>query len=996
MSLGALAFLNPWLLAGLLALPAIYWLLRTVPPRPKQVNFPATRILVGLENKDKTPAKTPWWLTLLRMVAAALVIMALADPVLNPNREAALKGNGPVALVVDNGWAAASKWAERVRMLDRLITEAEGQSRTVIIVPTAFANKTPALRIETPGAARSTAAALQPQPFAPDREAAVTALTTAVSGGAKPSIVWLADGIDHDGKTRAFADSLVGLAAGAVQILEGAQSDAPLGLSAGVGPGGVLQANVIRTGGPLRDGFVQAFSVRGQRLGDAPFKLGVGETSGAATFTLPLELRNQVTRVEIASERSAGAVQLLDARSQWNRIGLLSGENREQAQPLLAQLYFIQKALAPFAELLSPSDSNLTEGLDKVIKQNASVIMLADIGTLEGDAKTKVEAWVKKGGVLVRFAGTRLEKGGDELLPVQLRMGGRTLGGALSWSTPQPLANFSDDSVFAGINVPSDVVVSRQVLADPASLGAPVKVWARLKDGTPLVTAKPLGDGQLILFHATANSDWSNLPLSGLFVDMLRRLTTLGKLSATGANALADGKNDPGAATAATDAAVLAPLQVLDGFGTLKAPPPTAQAVPASKLGDIAASVDFPPGYYGPQGSPRAHNLIGAKTVLRPLPSLPTGIERRVYSAQAARPLKPSLLSFALGLLFLDVLAVVVLQLGSNAWKALRPAAKTAAVAALGLLALGTAVDPASAQTNQRPGRNTQTPFEPNNPFGRGFNNGFNDPVTSSVQTVRPPGLSPADNKALAAIGRVAFGYVLTGDPAVDQTTKAGLQGLNRKLSERTSIEPADPVGLDMAKDELAFYPVIYWPVLDTASPLPESTLARIDAFMKQGGLIIFDTRDYGQGMPNGFTVQSKNKDGTTLQRLLGRLDIPRLEPVPETHVLTKSFYLLRSFPGRWDGGQLWVEAEAPENSQQGKKAKRSDGVSSILVTSNDFASAWALNASGQPMFPVVPGGEQQREMAYRTGINIAMYALTGNYKADQVHIPDLLLRLGQ
>jgi hypothetical protein len=248
----------------------------------------------------------------------------------------------------------------------------------------------------------------------------------------------------------------------------------------------------------------------------------------------------------------------------------------------------------------------------------------------------------------------------------------------------------------------------------------------------------------------------------------------------------------------------------------------------------------------------------------------------------------------------------------------------------------------------------------------------------------------------LAAIGRVAFGYVLTGDPAVDQTTKAGIMGLNKRLNERTSIDPAEPVGLNMATDELAFYPIIYWPVVDTASPLPEATLARIDAFMKQGGLIVFDTRDYGQGMPSGFNVQTKGKEGTALQRLLGRLDIPRLEPVPETHVLTKSFYLLKAFPGRWDGGQLWVEAEAPENSQQGKKAKRSDGVSSILVTANDFASAWALGPTGQPMFPMVPGGEQQREMAIRTGINIAMYALTGNYKADQVHIPDLLLRLGQ
>ena len=132
------------------------------------------------------------------------------------------------------------------------------------------------------------------------------------------------------------------------------------------------------------------------------------------------------------------------------------------------------------------------------------------------------------------------------------------------------------------------------------------------------------------------------------------------------------------------------------------------------------------------------------------------------------------------------------------------------------------------------------------------------------------------------------------------------------------------------------------------------------------------------------------------LQRLLGKLDIPRLEPVPGDHVLTKSFYLLRIFPGRWDGGQLWVEAEAPRDSDQGRQARRVDGVSSIIVTSNDFAAAWALDDSGQPLYPVVPGGEHQREMAFRTGINIVMHALTGNYKADQVHVPALLERLGQ
>ena len=127
MSFGALAFLNPWLLAALATLPIIYWLLRTVPPSPHQVTFPPTRILVGLENQEKTPAASPWWLTLIRLLAAALLIFALAEPVLNPSREAALDGTGPVAIVIDNGWASASRWDERTRMVDRDHRRGRGQ-----------------------------------------------------------------------------------------------------------------------------------------------------------------------------------------------------------------------------------------------------------------------------------------------------------------------------------------------------------------------------------------------------------------------------------------------------------------------------------------------------------------------------------------------------------------------------------------------------------------------------------------------------------------------------------------------------------------------------------------------------------------------------------------------------------------------------------------------------------------------------------------------------
>ena len=679
---------------------------------------------------------------------------------------------------------------------------------------------------------------------------------------------------------------------------------------------------------------------------------------------MPLELRNQVTRVEIAGERSAGAVHLLDARSQWHRVGLLSGASREQAQPLLAPLYYIERALLPFSEIAKSDDSNLSTVIDSLIKRNVSAMMLADIGTLPHDIKERVEQWVKKGGILVRFAGPRLEKGGDDLLPVPLRLGGRTLGGALSWSTPQPLAPFGDDSLFAGLTPPAEVLVNKQVLADPAGLGPEVKVWARLKDGTPLVTAAKRGDGQLVFFHVTANSDWSNLPLSGLFVEMLRRIASLGGTGGAGEALVGDGKG--AASDAPATAEVLAPLQVLDGFGLLKNPPPTTQAIAAAKIADARPNAENPPGYYGPAGAPRALNLMTPKSLLKPLPAMPLGVERRVYEGDTAQPIKPQLLAIALALLFADIVAVLLLQAG-------------------GLLfgrRAGTRRRGRAGGLRRRRGRAARAPPARRRPGHR-------------AAARRPASRPRADDaRAIQATAKVTFGYVLSGDAATDEASRQGLAGLGRFLIERTAVEPGEPFAVDILNDEIVFFPMLYWPVLANARPLPEATLTKIDAYMKQGGMIVFDTKDYGQGIPTGLSLRGEG--GTPLQRLLGNLDIPRLEPVPEHHVLTKSFYLLRSFPGRWDGGQLWVEAEAPRDSDQGRQARRVDGVSSILVTSNDFASAWARDERGQYLYPVVPGGERQREMALRTGVNIVMYALTGNYKADLVHMPALLERLGQ
>ena len=200
--------------------------------------------------------------------------------------------------------------------------------------------------------------------------------------------------------------------------------------------------------------------------------------------------------------------------------------------------------------------------------------------------------------------------------------------------------------------------------------------------------------------------------------------------------------------------------------------------------------------------------------------------------------------------------------------------------------------------------------------------------------------------------------YVVTGDAEVDGISKSGLQGLTLFLAQRTALEAGEPVGLDIARDELAFFPLIYWPVVPGAAKPSPAALARIDAYMKNGGTVLFDTRDAIMAPP-GPGGANRSPGMLALRNILASLDVPELEPVSRDHVLTKTFFLLRDFPGRFNSGQLWVEAlpTADEQADETKRpARAGDGVSSIIITSNDFAGAWATRNDGQAMLPMVPG----------------------------------------
>ncbi|MEL6680802.1 MAG: DUF4159 domain-containing protein, partial [Pseudomonadota bacterium] len=385
-----------------------------------------------------------------------------------------------------------------------------------------------------------------------------------------------------------------------------------------------------------------------------------------------------------------------------------------------------------------------------------------------------------------------------------------------------------------------------------------------------------------------------------------------------------------------------APQQVLDGYGRVRDPGLIA-GVDGARLAEGRPGPDAPPGLYRAGERTIAVNLMGPESLLNQSEPLSDGIIRGDLTPAEEVSYKPLLLTLAVAALCIDILATLFLV------GRLRVTRPTAAAVLAGLFVVTLAPERAVAQGE--------------------------------------------DDTALFATTETVLGYVETGDARVDRISEAGLNGLAQVLTMRTAVEPLVR-GVDVERDELSFYPLLYWPVTDSQPTPSAEAFAKLNTFLRNGGMLFFDTRDGNLG---GFGAGTPNE--RVLRRLASGLDLPPLEPVPEDHVLTRTFYLLQSFPGRSSGSPLWVEAARDPQALEGVPFRDlNDGVSPVVIGAHDWASAWAIDEAGRYMLPVGQGttGNRQREIAQRFGVNLVMYVMTGNYKSDQVHVPALLERLGQ
>ena len=920
--IGPLGFAAPLLLLALIVLPILWIILRAVPPAPIRRRFPGVALLLGLADQDTQADRTPWWLLLLRLLAVAAIIVGFAGPVLNPQVERG--GAGPLLVLMDATWADARDWEARIERVDALLDEVTRDGRTVALVP--LTQLPEALIFVAGDVAVTQLPNLHPSPWEPDPEA-LTAWAAGLSGDFET--FWLSDGLARDSRDPLLAALETH---GVVSVFQSPRQT--LGLRPARFEDGEIVVAAVRTPvGPAVEVQVAAIGLdpsgAERQLATVPLSFAPGDGVAEAPMDLPQELRNRVSRFELVGLRSAGAVSLTDDALKRREIALIAGGSDREGLELLSPLHYLREALAPNADLIEGAIPDL-------VQANPDVIILADVATLAAGETEAIQAWVEAGGLLVRFAGPRLaasETGRsteDPLLPVRLRSGGRDVGGAMSWGEPKALDAFAETSPFFGLPVPDDVNVNAQVMAQPDPTLAE-RVIAQLTDGTPLVTRKPLGEGSVVLFHVTANAEWSSLPLSGLFVQMLERLAVSSRPVGPLAQDLAG--------------TTWVPEEVLDAFGGLTETD-TLPGVAGEVLALGLAGAALPPGLYAGEDRRIAVNVIAATRVLAPA-AWPARIVVEGLAVLRETLFKGWLLAAALLLLSVDILASLGL---SGKLRGPRAMAVGGAAALALLMWL---------------------------------------PQDAAAQDLT------ADEFALLTTAEVTLAHVLTGDADVDQAARAGLFGLSQTLLQRTSVEPGLPMGVDIETDELAFFPLLYWPVT-ADQPLPSAAAyVRLNTYLRLGGMILFDTRDADLA---GFGDASP--EGRRLQAIARGLDIPQIEPIPDDHVLTRTFYLMQEFPGRHAGRDLWVEAAPPgaELAEGMPFRNLNDGVTPVVIGGNDWAAAWAMDEYGTYLYPVGRGsaGERQREMAMRFGVNLIMHVLTGNYKSDQVHVPALLDRLGQ
>jgi hypothetical protein len=872
--------LYPLALVALISLPLILLISKIIPPPPKKQTLPAFDFLKGLSAQKSVVNEAPLWLKILRICGVFLVVLGIASPFFS-TQEINKNQAKNYLIVLEDGFSNANDFNAAKQQLTNFIkAEAarNGASSQFTLMRTSL-GAAQDFSVKSDIVLLNELENINPDPVFNNYSGINQAL---LRFAAKASVICLCDNAYHDGQEE-FIRRLKIIGNGQVMLVP-PQRNLVI----------IKDIKENETGYYITLSSINNFLQTQIDFFDKNGDIVTSQNVTTSSFVqIPSFMRRKIFFARLKGQDNAAATRIINIFNSRPLIGL---EKHSFDSPLLADATYIETAAKIKGEVFS-------DNLDKIIPKNPSAIVFADRGKFTDSEFDDLQKYIRNGGMIIRFSGPQLLASSEtRLLPQIIRPEAKILSGNFTWND-KSIGTFDTNSPFYGLEFGNDAQISRLAVFEPG--GEPAEIWAQMKDKSPLVSAKKIGNGYVVLVHTGLIGGWSNLGLTKYLYEVLERV-------------LLRAQNIGLPATSLPPTQAMQPIATIDGNGKINKNPVGQKSVLPDEWQDLKADINHPPGIYSGGGSTLILNMIGDDFILKPY-KFDSGFTQLPQSGAKQAFIRPILIAGGIILLLLEMVFAFLVR-G-------RAFAKTAALTML-LLALPLMPDNSNAQT----------------------------PKTDDI----------------------ILGYIATPDAATNQKAKAGLEGLKTALNRRTNVEPAGVKAIDPEKDDLALYPVLYWLLPDKPQPLSPLAKQRLNLFMENGGMLFIDTRGGG-------------RDATSARNItriaLGGLKIPPLEKVPAEHVVNKTFYLLRFYPARFGNANIWLEARTATD------LTANDGVSPIIITDGDFASVWANGADASPL-AAINGTDLQREISFRVGINIYLYALTGQYKNDQVHLPLLLERL--
>lgn len=915
MNFSFLQFLSPFMLGFLLLLPALWWLLKVIPPKPKHVKFAGTFLLQNIKEKDHEKRTMPLWLLLLRMAIITLFIIAFAGPFYNNKDEDVKTSSSISVIIIDNSWSAAQNWGQIKSDLGSLSKKRalEDQQTLYFLTTTRTAdqiNEPEPLNALTDIMGRIET--LSVNPWQSDFGHLQKQMDIVQKRHADFTLYYMDDGYLDTQETdflnaQAAVEFYTVKNATALVLIDKNTNEAPALYNA-LNRDDVFRDDshrLIRSRDDALAGGTLSLNTRKNTNIPMPFTFGVDDTRyPIKTDRLPEGVVDHVKSLSVQGQNHVGGSYPFTQDSAPKIIGLL-GNDPGDKRDFLKGYFYIDKALSPFHTILYGDVNTLTD--------KADVIIMTDTDLLTDTNRTLIDDFMNEGGIIIRFADDDLANGKfKDLSPTPLRTTNRQLGSSFSWEIPQKISHYNEDTIFNNLPLSDDIKITRQLLAEP-SLALQDKSWAFLEDGTPMITATTKGNGWLFLYHSNLDPAWSNLALSGIFQEQLKKIVKLSYRI--------------GQSSSPQNSKAFYITKRFNGIGDLLEPlGHEVRITPDSTIN--ALSDKTPPGIYSNGFETRILHI--GDMIKSPPPITDNALSEINNNARVTYYGGLSFITYKHLLMLLALLFMTIEAFWyCGFFRRFKAIGMVLGIVCLGLTLHG------------------------------------NDATASQGKKDSPAYLS----------SHAVLAYVITGDSQIDTLSRFGLEALVRETQRRTIADVDSVKGIDIEQDILSFYPFIYWPLTNTQSPISKETAHKINNYVSRGGTVFFDTRD-------GYTGETAIN--RSLQNVITHLPIPTLSKLPDNHVLKRSFYILKETPGLYDRQTLWyVPTESTDN----------DGVTPYIIGGNDWASIWATDPSGRPMTHL-KNKAYQRELAYRFGVNMVLYALTGNYKDDQIHIPFILERL--